>query len=67
MLIKSIVLKTVCQRCYESYERYSGELQIVLKNLPQDNRVNVIGYIEEEERWKLQYYRQGYDYIFYVT
>lgn len=32
------------------YERYQGEIQITLKNLPQDDRVNVLGYIPNGER-----------------
>lgn len=30
------------------YGRYSGEIQIIRKELPQDDRVNVIGHIKEE-------------------
>ncbi|WP_422446648.1 DUF871 domain-containing protein [Thermoanaerobacterium sp. DL9XJH110] len=33
----------------EDYKRYSGELQIVLKDLPADKRVNVAGRIPEDE------------------
>ncbi|RKL62143.1 DUF871 domain-containing protein [Thermoanaerobacteraceae bacterium SP2] len=33
----------------EKYLRYSGELQIVLKDLPADGRVNVVGFIPEDE------------------
>jgi len=33
----------------EEYQRYSGELQIVLKDLPADERVNVAGYIPGDE------------------
>lgn len=50
----------------ELYGRYSGELQIVLEKLPEDDRVNVIGYIDEDEQWKLQYYKHGYAYQFYI-
>ncbi|MDF2531947.1 MAG: hypothetical protein K0Q65_1528 [Clostridia bacterium] len=32
----------------KNYGRYSGEIQIIRQNLPQDDRVNVIGHIEEE-------------------
>lgn len=32
------------------YERYQGEIQISLKNLPQDDRVNILGYIPNGER-----------------
>lgn len=48
----------------ESYGRYSGELQIVLAELPEDDRVNVVGYIDKDESWKLQYYKHGYAYRF---
>ncbi|MDO4940676.1 MAG: MupG family TIM beta-alpha barrel fold protein [Erysipelotrichaceae bacterium] len=48
----------------ELYLRYSGELQVVLKDNPKDDRVNVVGYIEEDELLKLEYYRQGYEYLF---
>lgn len=30
-----------------AYQRYSGEIQILRKDLPQDDRVNVIGYLDE--------------------
>jgi len=33
----------------EMYKRYSGELQIVLKDFPEDERVNVVGRIPDEE------------------
>jgi hypothetical protein len=32
----------------KNYGRYSGEIQIIRRDLPQDDRVNVIGYIDEE-------------------
>lgn len=32
-----------------NYLRYSGELQICKKDLPEDTRVNVIGKIKDEE------------------
>lgn len=46
----------------KDYGRYSSEIQIVLKDLPQDERVNVIGNIEEIELEKFAYYRKGYLY-----
>lgn len=33
----------------DNYRRYKGEFQIVLRPLPADNRVNVIGYVQEED------------------
>lgn len=48
----------------ELYLRYSGELQVVLKDNDADEKVNVVGYIEEDELRKLEYYRQGYRYMF---
>jgi len=32
----------------KNYGRYSGEIQIIRQGLPQDDRVNIIGHIEEE-------------------
>jgi len=43
----------------ENYGRYSGELQIVLKDLTQDDRVNLVGYIEERDQYKIQYIQKG--------
>lgn len=50
----------------EQYQRYSGELQIVLQPLPQDNRVNVIGHIEKQDIWKLDAYKEGFNFQFIV-
>lgn len=46
----------------ENYLRYSGEIQFILKDLPADHRVNVLGSIDEHDLWKLAYYRCGFDY-----
>lgn len=46
----------------ENYGRYSGELQIVLADLPADPRVNCVGHVLPEDMWKLDYFRKGYDY-----
>lgn len=46
----------------EGYGRYSGELQIVLEDLPADPRVNCVGLVLPEDMWKLDYFRKGYDY-----
>lgn len=44
------------------YNRYSGELQIVLQELPKDERINLVAQIEEKDMWKLEFYRSGYDF-----
>ena len=48
----------------KNYQRYSGELQIVLNDNKADPRVNVVGYLQDVELEKLNYYRYGYKYIF---
>lgn len=47
----------------EKYLRYSGEVQIVLKELPLDPRVNVVGYIATHDAWKLAY-ANDFDFLF---
>ena len=44
--------------------RYSSEGQILLADLEADSRVNCCGQISEEDMWKLDFYRQGFDYQF---
>lgn len=39
----------------DEYDRYKGELQIVLKDMPNDGRKNVIGHIPENETMLLGY------------
>lgn len=39
--------------------RYAGELQICLGDLPRDERVNVVGFVAEEERILLQFIKPG--------
>ncbi|MBS4957249.1 MAG: DUF871 domain-containing protein [Clostridium sp.] len=39
----------------DEYSRYKGELHIVLKDMPNDGRKNVIGHIPEEELFLLDY------------
>lgn len=39
----------------DEYLRYKGELHIVLKDMPNDGRKNVIGYIPKEELFLLDY------------
>ncbi|ASA19990.1 DUF871 domain-containing protein [Paenibacillus donghaensis] len=41
------------------YKRYTGEFQIVLKPLPADERVNVIGYVEEADLLLLPFLQQS--------
>lgn len=48
----------------QRYGRYSGEVQIVLRDLPEDERVNRLGVIAGQDLWKLEYYREGVDYRF---
>lgn len=48
----------------ERYGRYSSEMQILLADLEADSRVNCCGQISEEDMWKLDFYRQGFDYQF---
>jgi len=43
----------------ELYGRYGGELQIMLTNLPSDEKVNVIGMIIEDDLSLLQYIAAG--------
>lgn len=46
------------------YGRYSGELQVVLQDHEADKRVNVIGYIDEEDLMIIARHRSGYKYRF---
>lgn len=46
------------------YKRYSGEMEIVLRDLPKDERVNVVGYVTEDDIYKLNSYRYGFKYYF---
>ncbi|MCR1980175.1 DUF871 domain-containing protein, partial [[Clostridium] innocuum] len=39
----------------DEYSRYKGELHIVLKDMPNDGRKNVIGHIPEDENMLLDY------------
>jgi hypothetical protein len=47
----------------EDYLRYSGELQIILKSLPADSKVNVIGRIYPDDIHLLKYVRPGMPFI----
>lgn len=39
----------------EGYGRYMGELQVVLKELPADERVNIVGNVIEQDLYLLEY------------
>ena len=43
----------------EKYERYQGEIQIAKRDLPADEKVNVIGRINEDDRLLLHYMHGG--------
>ncbi len=43
----------------DEYSRYKGELHIVLKDMPNDGRKNVIGHIPEDENMLLDYINHG--------
>lgn len=43
----------------DNYKRYKGEFQIVLNPLPPDERVNVIGYVTEEDLSLLPFLQKG--------
>lgn len=46
------------------YGRYSGEMQVVLKDKKRDERVNVVGKIDDKDLEKLLYHNEGYTYKF---
>ncbi len=49
----------------ELYGRYSGELQVVLQDAKSDERINVVAHLKDyKDLEKLQYFRNGIDYIF---
>lgn len=41
------------------YQRYSGEIQIIVENLPADERVNVIGQLPKEYHLLLKHIKNG--------
>lgn len=43
----------------ELYGRYAGEMQIVINDLPEDKKVNVVGMVMEEDSSLLSYVRAG--------
>jgi len=43
----------------EKYRRYSGEIQIIMESLPEDERVNVVGIILEKDRFKCKLVESG--------
>lgn len=48
----------------ELYKRYSGEMQVLLDNMEADERVNVVGYINNDDLYKLSAYKDGMSYDF---
>ncbi len=46
------------------YERYSGELQVVLKDSLENKKINVVGFVDSNDIEKLYYFRYGYTYLF---
>ena len=42
-----------------NYLRYMGELEIAREDLPEEKRVNIIGYVAECDRKYLPYIRNG--------
>ena len=47
------------------YKRYSGELQVVLKNKEADERVNVAARIKDpDDLIRLRRFKEGTDYLF---
>lgn len=47
----------------EKYLRYCGELQLIRKDLPADERVNVIGYVEKEYLDLLDLIERGHSFV----
>lgn len=43
----------------ELYGRYAGEMQIVINDLPEDRKVNVVGMVMEEDVSLLSYIGAG--------
>lgn len=50
----------------EGYMRYMGELQITIKELPKDHRVNVIGKVLEEDLFLLDYINEETRFYFKI-
>lgn len=48
----------------ENFKRYSGELNICMVDLPKDERVNVVGYITQEEHILADLIKQGMKFRF---
>lgn len=46
-----------------NYERYCAEIQIILKDLPADNKVNVIGEVDEDDIPLLPYIKYGKPFV----
>lgn len=51
----------------ELYKRYSGEMQVILKDMDEDERINVVGRIvNEDDLYKLLHYKDNVEYNFIV-
>ena len=48
----------------ERYKRYSGELEVVCKDMDSDDRVNVVASIAKKDIIKLRRFREGISYKF---
>ena len=48
----------------DEYRRYMGELEILKYPLPADNRVNVVGYVDEDNAFLLDYITPGRKFSF---
>ena len=46
-----------------NYLRYMGEIQVIKRNLPADEKVNVVGQIIEKDQTLIQYIRAGQKFI----
>lgn len=49
------------------FKRYSGELCVVLKNLPKDTRTNVVGLINRQDLKIMDYLNSQYEVVFVVN
>ncbi len=39
----------------DNYDRYKGELHVILKDMPNDGKKNVVGHLPEQEMILLEY------------
>lgn len=69
--IRLIPNNTVTRHIYDvtidnqDYERYLGEAHILLKEFSSNKRINVVGYIEKEDRCLLQWIKNGQKFQFF--